>query len=1314
LKVDTMKTVSLRTRLGIHALNMALLSSTMFSAPAMAQEALPTGGQVVSGSATIATNGTSMEINQSSDRMIANWQSFSIGEGNSVTFNQPNTQSVALNRVIGQDPSRILGRLNANGQVFLLNPNGIVIGKGGQVQTGGFVGSTLGLSNADFLNGTYHFTGAGGSIFNQGDFKGGVVALIAPRVVNEGTITGNTALAAGTDVTLDFDGDGLIAVEVGASSLATLVENKGLIQADGGIAILTAKGANDALKGVVNNTGTIEAQSLASRDGRILLLGDMENGRVNAAGTLQASFVETSAAKVNIADDLQVKTGGGTWLIDPTDFTIAASGGDMTGTTLSSNLANGNVEITTLGRGSDSDIYVNDSVTWSAHTLTLDADRNITINAPLYGSGTAGLVLEYAQRSATGDYFINAPVNLASTGNFTTWNGNLVTSYTIITSLGTESSSGDATLQGMRGDLDGNYVLGSDIDASGTSSWNGGAGFDPIAGFFQQSALIGFAGNFDGLGHTISDLYINRSDRAYVGLFGYIYDNTAFGRDAYVANFSLDNVNIVGGQAVGGLAGGARDALIRNTEVTGQISGRGDVGGLLGNLLGTVEDSHTNINVIATDGGGAGGLVGSFGGGTIRQSSATGTATGGDGVGGLAGSQGYTATLQQSYSTTDVSGNSLVGGLVGINEGTIEESYAAGHVMGTIDVGGLVGRNDGMINPTLYIGPALISNSFFDVQTTGQSNSCGNNAGTCNATGLTTAQMKDAANFIAAGWDFTNVWAIDPSINNGYPHLRAMVAPVVAPPPPPPPPPPPVTTLTVDGIAASYSATSAPYQETITLSGTGFSSVTEVRFTWTDPNGQTGTVTWDASNSFGGGRFVVSSDTSATIAPVLVAAGDPAGTYQWSVTFAAGAQSITKNFAVSYAGVVTPPPPPPPPLSMPLSLTGEIADISTSGPVPYSKPITVNGQGLDDVTSVTLDWIDPTGATGTKTWTTSDNFEGKFVPSADGTMATLTPTLVFTGDPPGAYSWTITFNSEGQSPVSRSFRVNYGAPQLEAPVPNSQGQPTSNSGIWGVNLNSEVPSYTDTTIVTSTPAMGDALSELRQRARLLNSAESGIEIYEAYSGLVDAIVQLQDINDAIRALNELGLNTDNIAKLDKIGNKFFVIAANLLLDKAYADATEKGISMPIPKPVAKALLNNAIYISTGDLSGSLSDLGGQFKDIAIGYLSLTSQNATIVANELESAVLEIDSFSSGKLSYDAVMKQIEGSKQVSQTLTERWSWVWNASAAEQITIIADLQGLKVRQLNGESTTALISELHQKYSDSKFSNSIAAQFGISGW
>ena len=294
----------------------------LFAAPALAQSMLPSGADVVSGSASISSDGAVMTVNQSSQHLIANWQDFSIGSDNGVVFNQPNADALALNRVVGQNPTQILGNLSANGRIFLINPNGIVIGTSGQVQTGGFVASTLGLSDDDFLSGDYDFSGGQGQVVNKGEITAPVVALIAPSVGNDGVIRGDAALAAVTGVSLDFDGDGLLSIHVDDSTLATVVENNGLIQAGGGVAILTAKGASDVLRGVVNNTGMIEANTLASKNGRILLLGDMDHGQVAAGGQLKANFIETSAAEVSFDPTLAVDTMGGEWLIDPVDIVI--------------------------------------------------------------------------------------------------------------------------------------------------------------------------------------------------------------------------------------------------------------------------------------------------------------------------------------------------------------------------------------------------------------------------------------------------------------------------------------------------------------------------------------------------------------------------------------------------------------------------------------------------------------------------------------------------------------------------------------------------------------------------------------------------------------------------------------------------------------------------------------------------------------------------------------------------------------------------------------------------------------------------------
>jgi filamentous hemagglutinin family protein len=384
----------------------------------------PTGGVVAAGSASINSGAGNTTITQSTQNVAINWQSFNIASGEAVRFVQPNSNSVALNRVLGADPSSILGSLSANGKVFLVNPNGILFGKGASVNVGGLVASALNVTDSDFMAGNYKFSGAGsGAVVNQGSINadGGYVALLGANVANNGVISaklGSVALAAGNAITLDLAGDGLLNVTVNQGAVNALVQNGGLIQADGGQVLLSAQAAGNLLSSAVNNTGVIQAQTLQNHKGTIKLMGDMQTGTVNVGGTLDASapaggdggFVETSAAHVKVADNAVVTTKSaqgktGSWLIDPTDFTI---GTDIAGGTLSALLVTNSVNIdtvagpippvpgstpplSTFGSGlagvGAGDINVNAAVTWTATpsptTLTLNAAHDVNVNAAL-------------------------------------------------------------------------------------------------------------------------------------------------------------------------------------------------------------------------------------------------------------------------------------------------------------------------------------------------------------------------------------------------------------------------------------------------------------------------------------------------------------------------------------------------------------------------------------------------------------------------------------------------------------------------------------------------------------------------------------------------------------------------------------------------------------------------------------------------------------------------------------------------------------------------------------------------------------------
>lgn len=213
---------------------------------AVAQDLLPQGGRVVAGQASIgAASFGQLTVTQNSSRAVVDWNSFSVGAGNGVTFVQPNSSAAILNRVTGSTTSEIAGSITGNGQVFLVNPNGIAITKSGTVETGSFVASTLDTANADFMAGKLNFNGNGASasVSNDGRIqarRGGFAALLGGTVANSGTIVapmGRVGLGSGEQATLDLEGDGFLQVAIPSQTArnGALIEQSGRIAADGGV-----------------------------------------------------------------------------------------------------------------------------------------------------------------------------------------------------------------------------------------------------------------------------------------------------------------------------------------------------------------------------------------------------------------------------------------------------------------------------------------------------------------------------------------------------------------------------------------------------------------------------------------------------------------------------------------------------------------------------------------------------------------------------------------------------------------------------------------------------------------------------------------------------------------------------------------------------------------------------------------------------------------------------------------------------------------------------------------------------------------------
>ncbi|WP_313056004.1 YDG domain-containing protein [Pseudomonas lopnurensis] len=726
-----------------NAASTVLLCSALLSAPALAAD-LPTGGVVVGGAGSIGQNGNAMTIQQDSSKLAIDWNSFDIGKGHSVTFNQPGRDAVALNRVLGSDVSVIQGAINANGQVFLVNPNGVLFTPDAQVNVGGLVASTLAISTSDFMAGNYRFAGdSSNAIVNQGNITtapGGSIALIAAKISNTGSLTatgGNVLLGAGSKVTLDLGGP--VKLEVEQAAIDALIEQGGAIRADGGSVYLTAKAAGELASTVINHTGITEARTLATGEkGEIVLLGDMHNDRILVAGTLDASaphggdggFIETSAASVRIEDGIKVTTKAasgriGKWLIDPSDFTIGAGSASHTESgigaeTLSSNLESTSVELYTFPVGSEAgDIHVDAAVQWEADTtLTLSAYGDININAAITATGeNAGLVLNYGgyrqnDSAASGsDYHVKAPVTLSGENASLNINGE---SYTLIHSI--------EALDAIDSPLRGYYALARNLDAGGAT--------------YNTNLVSSVQGTVAGLGHVISNLHITGLNT--VGVFGTAQAS------AVIRDLGIANASITASGDAGGLV--ARNyGLIHNAWYNGTVSGGSSTGGLvaINYAGGIIRDSHSAGSVTNT-GSNTGGLVGSNY-GTISDSHSTATVSGRNYVGGLIGRGNADATygISSSWAAGNVSGSSYVGGLVGGNPGSISDSYATGNVSATDQhIGGLAGTSTGSIvrvyatgNVTSEAGSALgglvgtNSGSITDAYATGNVSTTGQLAG---------------------------------------------------------------------------------------------------------------------------------------------------------------------------------------------------------------------------------------------------------------------------------------------------------------------------------------------------------------------------------------------------------------------------------------------------------------------------------------------------------------------------------------------------------------------------------------------------------
>jgi filamentous hemagglutinin family protein len=434
----------------------ALLASTSLSAVGSLLAAMPgawanpQGGQVVSGGGTIVQAAPNrVVVNQTTQNLVLDWQSFNIGPNEQVQFQQPNAASIALNRIAGGDASTIAGELTANGQVWIVNPNGVFFTKSAVVNVAGLVATTSHITAANFMAGNYVFGRPGApdaSVVNEGSITvkdAGLAAFVAPAVANSGVIVarlGRVALVSGSKFTVDLYGDNLVKLAVddktGAALAQAAVDNTGKIEADGGTVMLAVSAAETLVNNAINVGGTIEARTAEMKNGKIVLNGG--GGTVAVSGTLDASgerkgetggtvavlgnaVALSATAKINVSGD----AGGGTALVggnfhgagpQPNAATTTVAAGAVIDADATGSGAGGNIAI-----WSNTATVFDGSVTARGGTVSGNGGFIETSSGGRLSVGTGSSVTTAAANGSAGTWLID-PVTLsiaASGGDMT-------------------------------------------------------------------------------------------------------------------------------------------------------------------------------------------------------------------------------------------------------------------------------------------------------------------------------------------------------------------------------------------------------------------------------------------------------------------------------------------------------------------------------------------------------------------------------------------------------------------------------------------------------------------------------------------------------------------------------------------------------------------------------------------------------------------------------------------------------------------------------------------------------------------------------
>ena len=630
----------------------------MAALPANAQD-LPTNGQVVAGTATIQTAGQDMTVTTATQRTVIDWKSFSVTADHRLSFNQPDAASIAVNRVIGTDPSKIFGTITSNGRVVIANPNGIWFGPSARVDVAGVVASAGRIGDpavASFMRGgalTIDAGHAGASVVNDGIITardGGFAALVAPGVRNTGTITarlGRVALASGGTTTVDFYGDGLINLAVGGVAdsvpLDGAVTNSGRIYAEGGQVRLSASVAEGLLNNVINMSGVIEARGVSTAGGVVELLGG--TGSVDVSGRIDVRGADTqSGGRITVRAGDATTRGGVANLTGTLDAGSAAGMGGtidvaarlayLGGRLAADGATGGGIDLAAIGITQAGSVTAN-GTTGGGGAVTLAGAQNITqtttaLTSASSTAGSGGTVV--ARAGAAGRVFSSGTLTATgATGGLVSILGNDIALAAATADASGTTGKGGAVLVG--GDLHGTGAQTAAttlVNGAVTLRADGGTHGDGGRVVVWSNSRTDYEGNASARGGAIAGnggmIEVSSSDLLNFGGSG---DASAAAGKA--GSLLLDPKNIVISETTGGLAvfdlidpnagigtgfGDTTAQLANGTIVVTKpgdtVGGAANAGSVYyydpynGALLSTFQGSHANDRV----GSGTGGTTG--------------------------------------------------------------------------------------------------------------------------------------------------------------------------------------------------------------------------------------------------------------------------------------------------------------------------------------------------------------------------------------------------------------------------------------------------------------------------------------------------------------------------------------------------------------------------------------------------------------------------------------------------------------------------------------------------------------------------------